>query len=117
MALGVTNVRLIATVILVIVCAFAFGNNNLMANGQCEGDISGLISQCAKYVMKAGKQTPPSSECCTVAKKSDIPCLCKYVTKDIEQYVSVKKAVYVAQYCGLALQHGSKCGSYTIPSQ
>lgn len=100
--------------LLLVACIFAFGNN-FMAYGQCEGDISGVISQCAKYVRKDGPKTPPSSQCCATAKKANIPCLCKYVNKDVEQYVSVEKAVYVAQYCGVTFQHGSKCGSYTIP--
>ncbi|KAL2898277.1 Non-specific lipid-transfer protein 2 [Bienertia sinuspersici] len=97
-------------------CVFAVETENLMVHGQCEGDISGIISQCAKYVKKTGPKTPPSSQCCAVAKKANIPCLCKYVTKDIEQYVSPQKAVYVAQYCGVPFKHGSKCGSKCINS-
>ncbi|KAK9741963.1 hypothetical protein RND81_03G139900 [Saponaria officinalis] len=111
MALGFKNVRAIVTMIFVMAFIFGIGNNNFMANGECEDDIPSLISQCAKFVMKAGKQIPPSSECCDVVKNADIPCLCKYVTKDIERYVSPQKAVFVAQSCGVALQHGSKCGS------
>ncbi|XP_057541044.1 uncharacterized protein LOC130818830 isoform X2 [Amaranthus tricolor] len=104
------------TVVLAMACVFtSFQNDNLMAYGQCEGDITSIISQCAKYVRKAGPKMRPSKDCCGVARNADIPCLCKYLTKDIEQYISVEKAVYIAQTCGVALQHGSKCGSYTIP--
>lgn len=100
------------TMVLAMACVFAsFENEKLMAYGQCEGDITTLISQCARYVRKAGPKMRPSKECCGVARNADVPCLCKYVNKDIEQYISVEKAVYVAQTCGVAFQHGSKCGS------
>lgn len=111
MALVSPKLRLTAITIIVMCCIISFGNEKLMAYGQCEGDITGIISKCAKYVRKAGPKTPPSSQCCASVKKANIPCLCKYVTKDVEEYVSVEKAVYVAQYCGITLHHGSKCGS------
>ena len=100
-----------ATAILVLfTCAISFSDSRNMAYAQCEGDIPSLISQCAKYVRKEGPKIQPSKACCTVAKQANIPCLCKYVTKEVEQYVDIGKAVYVAQYCGIPLQHGSKCG-------
>ncbi|KAL9247744.1 hypothetical protein vseg_021144 [Gypsophila vaccaria] len=112
-----TNVRVAVTMSLMMTFIIGMSTNNIIiVNGaSCEDDIPDLISQCAKFVLKAGKQTPPSSACCDVVKKADVPCLCKFVTKDIEKIVSAQKAVFVAQTCGVVLQHGSKCGSYKIP--
>lgn len=113
MVVTTPTMRFTAITILAMVCVVAIigNNNNFMAYGQCEGSISSIVSQCAKYARVTGPKIPPSRQCCAVAKKANVPCLCKYITKDIEQYVSVDKAVYIAQYCGVAFQHGSKCGS------
>ncbi|KMS99145.1 hypothetical protein BVRB_2g047530 [Beta vulgaris subsp. vulgaris] len=99
------------TAVAIIIIAYVFGSHNFMAYGQsCAGDIPSLVRQCAKYVRKAGPKTPPSSQCCGVARNANVLCLCKYVTNGIEKFVSVDKAVFIAQYCGVPFQHGAKCG-------
>ncbi|KAK9741954.1 hypothetical protein RND81_03G139400 [Saponaria officinalis] len=80
MALGFTNVRVTVIMVLVMTFIFVIGSNNFIASSGCEDDISSLISQCTKSVLKVGKQIPPSSECCSVVKKTDVPCLCKSIT-------------------------------------
>ncbi|XP_057541043.1 uncharacterized protein LOC130818830 isoform X1 [Amaranthus tricolor] len=108
--------RFIAIGIVVMGCIIGFGSSKYMVMGQsCAGDIPNLASQCVKYVLTVGPKTPPSSRCCSLARNVDMQCLCKYVNKGIEKFVSVDKALYLAQYCGIAFQHGAKCGSYTIP--
>ncbi|GMI94648.1 hypothetical protein like AT4G33550 [Hibiscus trionum] len=82
---------------------------------QCETSIPSLVSQCSQYVRTAGPEIPPSKDCCDVVKDLDIPCLCKYVTPDVEKLVSMKKVVFVAKSCGLTVQPGMKCGSYVVP--
>ncbi|XP_021774395.1 uncharacterized protein LOC110738338 isoform X1 [Chenopodium quinoa] len=111
------RVRFTTVTLLMIVYIIGFiDNHNSMVYGQsCAGDIPSLVSQCAKYVRKVGAKSPPSAQCCAVARNADVICLCKYVTQGVEKFVSVDKAVYIAQYCGIPFQHGAKCGSYTIP--
>ena len=70
-----------------------------------------LVSQCEKYVLKSGPKIRPSPGCCAVVKKVDVPCVRKFVTKQIEEIVSIEKMVYVARSCGIKISAGTKCGS------
>ncbi|KAI3857927.1 hypothetical protein MKW98_011193 [Papaver atlanticum] len=81
----------------------------------CDADIQGLVSQCAPFVFKAAPKTPPTQGCCDVIQKADIPCVCRYITPEIEQVVSIEKVIYVAQFCHKDLPRGTKCGSVSIP--
>ncbi|KAK8345327.1 hypothetical protein V6Z12_A07G140600 [Gossypium hirsutum] len=83
--------------------------------GQCETSIPKLISQCGQYVEGSGPETTPSKACCDVITSLDIPCMCKYVTPDVEKLVNMEKVVFVAKSCGLTLQPGMKCGSFVVP--
>ncbi|KAE8711355.1 putative Bifunctional inhibitor/lipid-transfer protein/seed storage 2S albumin superfamily protein [Hibiscus syriacus] len=80
-------------------------------SAQCETSIPSLVSQCSEYIRVPGPEIPPSTDCCDVVKSVDIPCICKYVTPEIEKLVSMEKVVFVATACGLTLQPGMKCGS------
>ncbi|KAH9790059.1 AAI domain-containing protein [Citrus sinensis] len=75
-----------------------------------------LVSQCEKYVLKSGPKIRPSPGCCAVVKKVDVPCVCKFVTKQIEEIISIEKMVYVARSCGIKISAGTKCGSFTVRS-
>ncbi|KAF2301110.1 hypothetical protein GH714_020149 [Hevea brasiliensis] len=77
----------------------------------CEGDLQGLITQCAMYVQKGGPRMDPSQGCCNVIKYVDIPCVCKYISKEIEDVIDMDKVVHVADFCSKPLSHGVKCGS------
>ncbi|KAH7560689.1 hypothetical protein ACOSP7_017005 [Xanthoceras sorbifolium] len=89
--------------------------SDYQVSAQCGVNFSQLVSQCSQYVTIPGPKIPPSEGCCTVLKPIDIPCACKYVTPDIEKLVSMDKAVYVGRTCGLKIEPGTKCGSYTVP--
>ncbi|KAG6787698.1 hypothetical protein POTOM_003741 [Populus tomentosa] len=87
-----------------------------VARGQgCQGDLQGLIAQCARFVRRAGPQKDPSQECCSVIKSVDLPCVCKHITGEIEAVIDMAKVVHIAASCGKPLEHGMKCGSYTVP--
>ncbi|KAG8656435.1 hypothetical protein MANES_04G135500v8 [Manihot esculenta] len=81
----------------------------------CEGDLQGLITQCGVYVQKGGPRMDPSQGCCNVIKSIDIPCVCKYISRVIEEVIDMDKVVHVADFCGKPLTHGMKCGSYIVP--
>ncbi|XP_008776640.1 uncharacterized protein LOC103696715 [Phoenix dactylifera] len=101
-----------------LVLAFAIAGSLLSgagAQGGCPGDFDALVKQCKEYVGKSGPLVPPSVQCCSVVKSADIPCICKYVTPEVEKVISMEKVVYVAKQCSRPLKHGSKCGSYTVP--
>lgn len=104
---GVARCFGVAIILLAGILA-SLSNNKVLA--QCEGSIPGLVAQCKQYVSKWGPKEPPSPECCAVVKNVDIPCVCKMVTKEVEQIVSMEK-VYVARTCGLQVLKGMKCGS------
>ncbi|KAM5574198.1 protein LIM3-like [Rosa sericea] len=82
----------------------------------CQGDMQGLMTQCAVYVQK-GTVLPstPSQGCCTAIRTLDIPCACQHVTKMVEQLVDMDKVVKVVRSCGIDIPRGMKCGSYTVP--
>ncbi|KAE8712189.1 putative Bifunctional inhibitor/lipid-transfer protein/seed storage 2S albumin superfamily protein [Hibiscus syriacus] len=84
-------------------------------SAQCELSIPSLVSQCSEYVKISGPGIPPSKSCCDVVKGLNIPCMCKYVTPDVERLVSMEKVVFVAKSCGLTVQPGMKCGSFVVP--
>ncbi|KAJ4825593.1 hypothetical protein Tsubulata_015248 [Turnera subulata] len=67
------------------------------------------------YVEIGGPTLDPSQDCCSVIKNVDIPCACKYLTSDIQALIDMDKVVHVADFCGVPLEHGSQCGSYTVP--
>lgn len=85
-------------------------------SAQCQGDFQGLIQQCSRYVQKAGPEIKPSNECCNLVRDVDLPCVCEHVTSEAERIISMRKATFVAGFCGKPLAHGTKCGSYTVPS-
>ncbi|XP_059650492.1 uncharacterized protein LOC132296299 [Cornus florida] len=101
--------------IFVIAGTIVLDNSNSMVLGQCHGDMQGLVEQCSRFVQKPGPTVDPSKACCEVVQTLDFPCVCKNITQDVENIISMEKAVYVVGFCGKPLPHGSKCGSYTVP--
>ncbi|KAF9592414.1 hypothetical protein IFM89_014904 [Coptis chinensis] len=111
MAVSKIGFAFIAIAIFVILAS----SNQVLA-ADCEADVPDLITQCTQYVAKAGPKVPPSSECCQVVKRVDIPCICSHIPSTIELIISMDKVVYVAGQCGRPVAHGFKCGSYTVPA-
>ncbi|XP_027109771.1 uncharacterized protein [Coffea arabica] len=107
------SIHFIVLIPFIVVSVLMF--HNQMVLGQCQGDLQGLIQQCSQYVQKSGPKIAPSQSCCRVLKTVDLPCVCHYITQDVEQIVSIAKAIYVSSFCGKPLPHGTKCGSYTVP--
>ncbi|KAG6630327.1 hypothetical protein I3843_13G008700 [Carya illinoinensis] len=110
-----TNILLLA--VFAILGILMSNDNSNMVAGQaaCQGDLQGLITQCAMFVQKNLPKSNPSPGCCSVIQTVDIPCACKHITKEVEQVVDMEKVVFVAKYCGRALPAGTQCGSYTVP--
>nr|DAD29509.1 TPA_asm: hypothetical protein HUJ06_030977 [Nelumbo nucifera] len=111
--MGASSIRYLASAALIL-AGFLVSKHQVSAQ-DCQSDLHNLVIQCKQFVLKSGPKLPPSQGCCAVVKKADIPCVCKYITKEVEQFISVDKVVYVAQSCGKELPHGMKCGSVTIP--
>ncbi|KAK9741965.1 hypothetical protein RND81_03G140100 [Saponaria officinalis] len=86
-----------------------------VVNGQCGGDLQGLLTQCATFVQKPGPISDPSQGCCNVIKTIDVDCVCKHIPKQAEEMISMPKAMHCLEFCGKPLAHGTKCGSYTVP--
>ncbi|CAL5381708.1 unnamed protein product [Camellia sinensis] len=105
------NMHLVVGLMVLVVATRMWNKGGVVVvSGQCQGDLPGLMAQCPKYVGRTGPQVEPSKECCDVVKTADVACVCKYITKEIEQIISMEKVVFVAQSCGKPLAHGSKCG-------
>ena len=80
--------------------------------GNCDQDLQNLIANCQDYVkFPADPKIPPSSVCCGVIQRANIPCLCSKVTPTVETLICMDKVVYVASYCKRPLRPGSNCGS------
>lgn len=98
------------TAMAIILATGNLASNQVLAQ-QCEGDIQGLMRECAKFVQRSGPKTPPSRGCCDVLKHVDIACACRHVTKDVEQIISMEKVIYVLKGCGRPMHTGARCGS------
>jgi len=84
----------------------------LLPAGNCDQDLQNLIANCQDYVkFPADPKIPPSSACCGVIQRANIPCLCSKVTPTVETLICMDKVVYVASYCKRPLRPGSNCGS------
>ncbi|CAL9222939.1 unnamed protein product [Arabidopsis halleri] len=82
--------------------------------GTCQGDIEGLMKECAVYVQRPGPKVNPSEACCRVVKRADIPCACGRITASVQKMIDMGKVVHVTAFCGKPLAHGTKCGSKSI---
>ncbi|KAL5565834.1 hypothetical protein UlMin_028998 [Ulmus minor] len=83
----------------------------------CKKSALNLATSCSNYVLKSGApKVKPSPACCRVVKTVDLPCVCNFVTKDIEKVIDMEKVVFVASCCGKKLAPGTKCGSYRVPA-
>ncbi|PON74373.1 Bifunctional inhibitor/plant lipid transfer protein/seed storage helical domain containing protein [Parasponia andersonii] len=97
-----------------VVTGMSFFSETTVVYGQaagCNGDVQGLITHCAVYVQKGTPMADPSAACCGAVKTVDIPCVCKNITKEIENLVDMNKVFHLASACGRPLPHGTKCGS------
>ncbi|KAG2319450.1 hypothetical protein Bca52824_012663 [Brassica carinata] len=83
--------------------------------GMCQGDIEGLMRECAVYVQRPGRKVNPSTACCRVVKRSDVRCACDRITASVQKMIDMDKVVHVTAFCGKPLAHGTKCGSYVVP--
>ncbi|KAK8697592.1 hypothetical protein V6N13_113733 [Hibiscus sabdariffa] len=84
-------------------------------SAECVTSIPSLVSQCSQYVKITGPEVPPSKDCCDVVKILDVPCICNFVTPEVEKLISMEKVVFVGTSCGLTVKPGMKCGSYVVP--
>jgi hypothetical protein len=109
--MAISNVHYFMILAILAVIGILIPSNNVALGQECHGDFQGLITQCSKYVQIQGPQTDPSPDCCDTIKTLDVPCVCKQVTNDIEAVINMAKVAHVAQYCGIPLAHGTKCGS------
>ncbi|XP_054797610.1 uncharacterized protein LOC129302747 [Prosopis cineraria] len=110
-----TNSRFLALKFCVVI-GIAMLCNFYSVSAQCGGTpIGDLMSQCFQFVQPPGPKVKPSPECCSAINGADVPCLCKFVTKEIEKMVSMEKVVYVARTCGKDIPAGMQCGSYKVP--
>ncbi|KAG8089838.1 hypothetical protein GUJ93_ZPchr0011g27122 [Zizania palustris] len=87
------------------------------AADRCGKDLDELMGSCEGYLsFPAEPRVAPSTACCGVVRKVDVPCLCTMVTPEVvEQYISMDKAGYVAGYCRRPFVPASYGGSYHIP--
>ncbi|KAM4082270.1 hypothetical protein ACJW30_11G159200 [Castanea mollissima] len=95
---------------------FSSNKNNMVVGDDCQGDMQGLVAQCAMYVQKSMPKMNPSQQCCSVIQRADMPCVCQHMTKDVVKMVDMKKVIFVVQYYGRPVAPGTTCGSYTVPS-
>ncbi|KAJ9558279.1 hypothetical protein OSB04_012893 [Centaurea solstitialis] len=113
MAIAIFTTRVMFFAFLVCSVALILGNKSVSA--QCQGDVQGLMKQCARYVQKTGPKIQPSHGCCSVVKNVDLACVCGHITTEVENIISMEKAAFIAKACGKPLTHGTRCGSYVVP--
>lgn len=106
------NLRFMALAALAVIGVLFSGEVNVVVGQACQGDMQGLIRQCARYVQRGTPlMTEPSQGCCIAIRTLDIPCACQYVSKVVEQLVDMNKVVQLVNYCGIPVPPGMKCGS------
>ncbi|KFK29962.1 hypothetical protein AALP_AA7G200100 [Arabis alpina] len=107
------------TTVVVALAFFMIGSDNFhVATAQvCGANLSGLMNECQRYVGNTGPNSPPPSRsCCALIRPIDVSCACRYVSRDVMNYIDMDKVVNVARSCGKKIPSGYKCGSYTIPA-
>lgn len=105
---------MIRTLVILAIALFMIGSDNVhVAKAQvCGANLSGLMNECQRYVSNAGPNSqPPSRSCCALIRPIDVPCACRYVSRDVTNYIDMDKVVYVARSCGKKIPSGYKCGS------
>ncbi|KAJ4845963.1 hypothetical protein Tsubulata_000763 [Turnera subulata] len=112
--IGSSHFLSLAMLVVVGTLTLGLGDNH-MVSAQCGTNVPDLVLHCARYVKVDGPKENPDQACCHVITGLDIPCVCKYVTPEVQKMVSMEKVVYVARTCGLTLQPGMKCGSFVVP--
>ncbi|KAJ0096291.1 hypothetical protein Patl1_28710 [Pistacia atlantica] len=106
-------VNTMATMVAMVVVILMLAHLGVSQQTLCGGNISDLRKQCSKFVENPNLN--PSQECCSAVNKFDIRCACNFVTPIVTKLVNMTNAVIVARKCGLTIQPGFKCGSYTVP--
>ncbi|ERN05098.1 hypothetical protein AMTR_s00053p00148710 [Amborella trichopoda] len=102
--------RVITTVGFLMVLVMAMFESGTAGTG-CQNDLQALMTSCLPYVTKTGPQIPPSAACCSAVVVANMPCVCNYVTKEVEALIDIQKVIFVAQSCKRPLPSGTKCGS------
>ncbi|CDY23261.1 BnaA08g12850D [Brassica napus] len=102
----------------IVMILFISGELIVPGKGTCQGDIEGLMRQCAVFVQRPGPKVNPSAACCKAVKKSDILCACGRITSSVHNatIINMDKVVHVTGFCGKPLAHDTKCGSKSIAS-
>ncbi|XP_057976154.1 uncharacterized protein LOC131163579 [Malania oleifera] len=82
-------------------------------------DSGKLSEKCRGFVGSTGPMVAPSRECCDLMHAlppASLPCFCSTFSRfPYTLFISVKKAFFVVQSCGIPVPHGTRCGSYTVP--
>ena len=72
----------------IVMILFISGELIVPGKGTCQGDIEGLMRQCAVFVQRPGPKVNPSAACCKAVKKSDILCACGRITSSVHNAVT-----------------------------
>ena len=105
--MAVNKINFFPVVLLVIAGILISGRNIVSGQGQCDFQ---ALKVCWDYVKKEGDMIPPSPDCCNAIQKTDMSCICQHLPPGICTVISMKKVVYVTDYCKKPLG-GPTCGS------
>ncbi|CAN1751120.1 hypothetical protein LINPERHAP1_LOCUS4240 [Linum perenne] len=80
---------------------------------ECDHESSrNVIRRCMTWIVTVGPPVNPTGVCCEAVRKARLmPCLCQYITRDMEDLVSVNKLVRLFNSCGKRVRPGTKCSS------
>ncbi|KAL0007060.1 hypothetical protein SO802_008562 [Lithocarpus litseifolius] len=96
-----TNIFLLAFSAISVILFSVNNNNMVVGRGKsCQAKyLQGLISQCTDHLKKNVPKTNPSSHCCAVVSKVDLPCLSKQLPKEILEMIDMEKVDFVTKSC------------------
>ncbi|KAL4204300.1 hypothetical protein AMTRI_Chr01g131430 [Amborella trichopoda] len=75
------------------------------------GSIDKPHKDVSDSILPKGPHIPPSVACCSAVVAANMPCVCKYVTKEVEALIDIQKVIFIAQSYKRPLPFGTKCGS------
>ncbi|XP_042517941.1 uncharacterized protein LOC122091834 [Macadamia integrifolia] len=113
--MAICSSRWLALAVIIFMAGSLISSKGVSSQG-CGLDLMGLVYKCLPIIQNlVVEEVTQSHWCCGALKNVEIPCVCKYITKELEELFSMDKVVDVAEQCGVTLPHGMICGSYTIP--
>jgi len=88
-----------------------FTAHQVCGEKDCYDERDLVISKCMVTINIGTAYVNPSQSCIDAVEQSDMECVCRVITADLEAKISIMKILRLAYECHKSIPVGSKCGS------